>query len=72
MDDQEYSIKKAALWGACCGAIYMLAKDLLGDNPFPPATLARWAGQVVGAAVGGVFMFSLIAAILNFFNRRSR
>ena len=67
MKAREWSIWKAAIAGAVIGVPLVVFRELIAETGSLPATAADWLVFIFGGAVGGMFLFALVAAVRNFF-----
>lgn len=66
MQTERWNVRKAQLWGATLGVLYTIANEMLiSDRAFQvgssEANLTFGFGLLLGGAIGGAFIFSLVA-----------
>ncbi len=66
MIERKWSLKTAAAWGGALGPVLLLLRKFALGEPFP-VQFAELIGLAIGAAVGGVLLFVIAAAIRNLF-----
>jgi hypothetical protein len=67
----EWRIPRAALIGAAVGLVWGVLRTYVIDVDSVPPNQARLAGYFVGSAIGGAFLFALVAAVRNAIARRN-
>jgi hypothetical protein len=61
---KEISVTKAALAGLAFGVIYSAGRAIYETRP-----VAETVGTIIGGAIGGAFLFALVAAVVNRFRK---
>lgn len=58
----KWSIRNAAIWGAVLGIAYVAATALYKGET---RQVAEWVGLLAGGGIGGVILFTIVAAVRN-------
>jgi hypothetical protein len=66
MPSSKLSITKAALYGLLIGLAYSI---FIRFSEFDLVPVSYTVGQLIGSAVGGAFLFAVVAAIANLFRK---
>lgn len=64
----EWRITRAALYGAIVGVLNSLYRIYAVEAPYPYETF-EVVSRALGGAIGGAFLFALVAWARNFFTR---
>ena len=64
----EWRVTRAALYGAIIGGLNIVYRIFVIEAPYPYDTFQA-VSQVLGGAIGGAFLFALVAWARNFFTR---
>ena len=64
----EWRITRAALYGAIIGGLNIVYRIYAIEVPYAHEAV-RTVSRVLGGAIGGAFLFALIAGARNFFTR---
>ena len=69
--NERLNVIRAAMWGAALGVVYWLYEVIKGEYWLTGGSehLARAAGGLMGAIVGGAFMLALGATVINLLSR---
>lgn len=58
----KWSIRNAAIWGAGFGVAYIASTTIYSGESHP---IAKWIALILGGGIGGVILFTAVAAIRN-------
>jgi hypothetical protein len=68
---QEWNIARSAIIGAAVGLTWGILKIYVFDAESVSPSQARLIGNLVGSAIGGAFLFALVAGARNAFVRKA-